>query len=389
MAINLTGRDGACPFLLQLREAPTWARIVEATDEACSALDLSEALTEVSNTRHRCYVIAITLWLPPEHFHLRMAGVLPARNKMLDVTHPIDPPTYEVIQVPKVLLLACARLHGGTIVRPLLSELDKVFLTLSCILLTGDTVGERYVVYRHLVDLGLAGPTAPVLQWSSLVRHPTAARGVLPFHALTDLPAELLAAPYPNTSWAFDSSPRMTPPQWENYRQRHTSRVVLSPLPGGEGCHPRPYCLGPSCRYQVELITEWLPRFSTILWKLGLLFWKVLVLVFEQCPSRVVMKSPWPRTAGTQGPTAHTDAEGRSHTSDSTELRMLPVWQGSVRGAVNRIQQLDEGTAGSSSLIPAESTFAVGNMSSIGGIVRPSVIIKGCLPKGFHLPFLP
>ena len=47
MAVNLAGRGGACPFLSQPRETPTWARIVDTADETCSALDLSEALTEV------------------------------------------------------------------------------------------------------------------------------------------------------------------------------------------------------------------------------------------------------------------------------------------------------------------------------------------------------
>ena len=42
-----------------------------------AALDLSPAVTEVTNTRHRCYVVALTLSLPPYHFHLRIAGAVP------------------------------------------------------------------------------------------------------------------------------------------------------------------------------------------------------------------------------------------------------------------------------------------------------------------------
>ena len=53
MAVNLAGRGGACPFLSQPRETPTWARIVDTADETCSALDLSEALTEVFFPRVR------------------------------------------------------------------------------------------------------------------------------------------------------------------------------------------------------------------------------------------------------------------------------------------------------------------------------------------------
>ena len=78
------------------------------------------------------------------------------------------------------------------------------------------------------MDLGLAGPTAPVLRWSSRVLPPIADRGVLHFWALTDLPAELLAISYPTTSRAFDSAPTMTLQQWEEWRQRRTCRVVMT-----------------------------------------------------------------------------------------------------------------------------------------------------------------
>lgn len=71
---------------------------------------------------------------------------------------------------------------------------------------------ERYVLHQHLVNLGLAGPTAPIL----------------PFHALAVLPAELLAAPIPETSWAFEDSPIMSFKEWETYRRRSTSTVTLS-----------------------------------------------------------------------------------------------------------------------------------------------------------------
>ena len=206
MGTHLADLSGPCSFLSQSDETPAWARQFAVHDETCPTLDPSDALTEISNTRHRCYIIALTLWLPPEHFHLRIAGVVPARNKMLDNIRPIDPSGYEVIQMPQCLRLAKAKLRDGTLVRPLRADLGKTYLTLSGILIAGD-VSERYVVYRHLVDLGLAGPTAPVLNWSPRVRPPQADRGLLPFGALTDLPAELLATPHPSTSWAFDSAP--------------------------------------------------------------------------------------------------------------------------------------------------------------------------------------
>ena len=77
-------------------------------------------------------------------------------------------------------------------------------LTRSGILLAGDTVGDRCAVYRHLVDLGLAGPTAPDLPWTDHIRLSTMDKGILPFGALTALPAELLAIPFPRISWTFD-----------------------------------------------------------------------------------------------------------------------------------------------------------------------------------------
>ena len=223
---NRTDVDG---FLSQLTYDPTSVCPSVILESQGAALDLSSAITEVTNTRHRCYIAAFTLRLPPDHFHLRIAGVVPARNEMLDITHPVDPAGYEVLQAPQALRLASAQLRDGTLVRPLLTEFGKIYLTLSGILLAGD-VSSRYIVYRHLVDLGLAGPTAPALQWSSRVRPPIADRGILPFWALTDLPAELLAAPFPTMSWAFDSAPTMTLLDWEKYRQRHTCRVVMSNL---------------------------------------------------------------------------------------------------------------------------------------------------------------
>ena len=167
-----------------------------------AALDLSPAVTEVTNTRHRCYVAALTN-SPPHHFHPRIASAVPARNKMLNGTNPLDPAGFEIFQVPQVLRLAKVRLSDGTLVRPLSTEDGRIYLTLSGILIAGD-VYDRYVIYGHLVHLGLAGSTAPVLSWSSRVLPPIADRGVLHFWALTDLPAELLAISYPTASRAFE-----------------------------------------------------------------------------------------------------------------------------------------------------------------------------------------
>ena len=42
------------------------------------------------------------------------------------------------------------------------------------------------------------------------------------------LPAELLAIPVPNTSWAFEEKPVMSLREWEAYRCRTTSTVILT-----------------------------------------------------------------------------------------------------------------------------------------------------------------
>ena len=186
---------GACPF------------VVDGPLDA--ALDLSSAVTEVTNTRHRCYVVALTLSLLPNHFHLRIAGAVPARNKMLPGLNPFDPAGYEILMVPPLLRLAEARLSDGTLVRPLSTNKGRIYLTLSGILIAGDVI-DRYIIHRHLEDLGLAGPTAPVLSWSSRVLPPIADRGVLHFWALADLPAELLGISYFTISRAFDSAPTLT-----------------------------------------------------------------------------------------------------------------------------------------------------------------------------------
>ena len=219
--------DDATCFLTRPEVATTGACPAVVHGSLDAALDLSPAVTEVANTRHRCYVVALTLNLPPNHFRPRIAGAVPARNKMLNGINPLDPAGYEILQVPQVLRIAKARLSDGTLVRPLSTEFGRIYLTLSGILFAGD-VYDRYIIYRHLVDLGLAGPTAPVLSWSSRVLPPIADRGVLHFWALTDLPAELLAISYPTTSRAFDSAPTMTLQQWEEWRQRRACRVVMT-----------------------------------------------------------------------------------------------------------------------------------------------------------------
>ena len=83
------------------------------------------------------------------------------------------------------------------------------------------------MTHRHLVDLGLAGPTAPILHWSSLVREPATHLPVPPSVHLQPCRQSFLLCPA--TSWAFEASPAMTLADWEAYRHRCTSTVYLSP----------------------------------------------------------------------------------------------------------------------------------------------------------------
>ena len=205
------------PFLPIQQDTPPWCGTAECIQESTGAIDLSVHLREIATKRHRLYFLACTIPYDKQHFHLRIAGVLPARNKMVALLCPVDPPVYRLIQVPSAFQLIYAKLRDGTIVHPLSQEKGQLHITLSGILISGSTACARYLVHHHLVDLGLAGPTAPILQWSSFVREPVTYLPVLLFHVLTALPAELLAVQCPPTSWAFEASPVMTLAEWEAY----------------------------------------------------------------------------------------------------------------------------------------------------------------------------
>ena len=193
--------------------------------------------------------------------------------------NPLDPAGYEVLHVPQVL------------VRP-------IYLTLSGILFAGD-VYDRYIICRHQVDLGLAGPTAPVLSWSFRVLPPIANREVLPFWALTDLLAELLATSYPTTSWTFDSAPTMTLLQWEEWRQRHTCRVVVTAWSDDATQALWPKC--PVTRVQwpslpnMECIMEWLMMTISACYHAIRQAWHTLVDSIGLFPGQVTVAPPWRR----------------------------------------------------------------------------------------------
>ena len=302
---------------------------------------------------------------------------------MLGVIRPIEPSGYEITQAPQPLRRASARLRDGTIVYPLLVSSGQVRLTLSGILLAGESVTDRYVVYRHLVDLGLAGPTAPELQWSAHIRPSITDRGILPFHALTALPAELLAIPCPHISWAFDNAPIMTLPQWETYRQRRTSRVVMSSWPNDEAQLSWPGSLAPSAQRCISLTMGWLVEVATDFARTTRCFGQVLVGILMWYFGNRPKESRWRWSAGAQDPILQIEAVAGSHNSDSTELRMPPNWQRAVLDHARRTRLPDDMTKESSSLIPAESHTH--NKSSKRELWRPSIAMKGCLPKGGYL----
>ena len=76
-------------------------------------------------------------------------------------------------------------------------------------------------------NLGLAGPPAPILHWAGHLQEGPQNTHVLPFRSLAVLPAELLAIPVPTISWAFEEVPVMSLSEWEGYRRRSTSTVLI------------------------------------------------------------------------------------------------------------------------------------------------------------------
>ena len=141
--------------------------------------------------------------------------------------------------MPKLLQQASARLQDNTTVYPLATGDEDAFLSLSGILFVGRTADQRYVLHEHLVDLGLAGPPAPILNWAGHLQDGPRNTHILPFRSLTVLPDELLAIPVPSTSWAFVVAPVMSLGEWESYRQRCTSTVFIMPTESKLDC----FCL--------------------------------------------------------------------------------------------------------------------------------------------------
>ena len=92
-------------FLPIQQDSPPWCGTAECVQESTGAIDVSAHLREIATKRHRLYCIACTIPYARQHFHLRIAGVLPARNKMVADLCPVDPPVYRLIQVPSAFNL--------------------------------------------------------------------------------------------------------------------------------------------------------------------------------------------------------------------------------------------------------------------------------------------
>lgn len=360
------------PFLAQDQQ-PAWARVLEFFPER-GAPDLTAYLQEVTTKRHRLYVIRCTVRLHANYYHLRLAGLLPVRNKMLWCHRIVDPPCYRVVDIPLILQRSVARLSDRTVIYPFATGHDALFLSLSGFLMACDTHDQKYVLHEHLKNMGLAGPPAPVLPWGGRFREEPDGSFVLPFRSLKILPAELLAIPVPNKSLAFDERPVMSLDEWEEYRKRITSTVLLTSLeeptdPPSSTFH-WPGWLSTGTLYLLTKI--WQARCLSIggrpRWSTGeMAFGFSTVLHLGDLPHLPTAAKCDDRSAFCISSDAPTS---------STELRpVLSLRRKAISAAKHVCTYLLE--------ILVESRDLANTK-----IHRPTVSIKGCIPKGPHVyPF--
>lgn len=360
-------------FLVQ-HTSPAWAQVVEFAPGQ-GELNLTTRLQEIATRRHRLYLIRCILRLHAQHYHLRIAGLLPARNKMVWYRRGPNPPGYRLASIPGFLQRATASLHDNTIVRPLFSSGDDSFLSLSGIIITGNTEEQRYLLHEHLVNLGLAGPPAPILQWAGHLCEGPEGCFALPFRSLVVLPAELLAIPIPSTSWAFEGMPVMSLLEWEEYRHRLTSSVLLTT---------------PDCQQKCPLsrvagfFQPFLPTLL-VLWHLA----QALLVLCDQwldscshflrlCPERPPVL-PLANQPYWHLPVQNTALDPLGIQSDthssSTELRGSPL-------------QEREGNADWWNLLfrfflRRQDVVCIHGTAACTYVYRPAVVIRGCSPRGF------
>ena len=79
-------------------------------------IDLSEHLYAIATKRHLLYIIACTPRHHKQHFHVRIAGMLPAWNKMLGAFRVVDPSACRAAQMPCAFRRAGARSKDSTFV---------------------------------------------------------------------------------------------------------------------------------------------------------------------------------------------------------------------------------------------------------------------------------
>ena len=364
------GTNDLLPFLSQ-SSLRTWAPVIDAAPEH-NALNLTTQLQEINSRRHRLYFIRCTIRLHERHYHLRIAGLLPARNKMLGPYRIIDPPCYRVAAIPRPLQEATAMLKDATKVHPLQSGQEATCLSLSGILFVGSTAEQRYVLHEHLKDLGLAGPPAPILQWDCHLQKGPYDIHVLPFRSLSALPAELLTIPVPTTSWAFEEAPVMTVTEWDAYRRRSTSVVYLTSAES-KGSTP--------LRGVIARALECFPAFALIWQLVCLLFshlsqWSLSTFLLRS--STRVPPTVLPLCDQAQGTPQQevldSSNSNSSVDSGSTELRIAPS---ASRDSLCKFLGL---------LHTARKQMAFRIGATQYKVCRPTVSIKGCSPKGCHVP---
>ena len=197
---------------------------------------------------------------------------------------------------------------------------------------------------------------------------------VLSFHSLVVLPAELLAIPVPDTSWAFEEAPVMSLSEWEEYRRRSTSTVILttternlsffSQLAASVTGRAMPAIAG--FLSMGRLLTSRLCG-----WQPGPVKQPSPLPVQQTMPS-LCNHASW--TGPTQGTEPGASSSRQSAQSSSTELRAAPP---KARGALVSLLYAVTGPGWAS--VPTHISTPI-------QVHRPTVPIRGCIPKG-HLVY--
>ena len=112
--------------------------------------------------------------------------------------------------------------------------------------------------------------------------------------------------------------------------------------------------------------------------------WRTLVDSVRSALGQAPVVPSWRRSTCLLSRLPCIEVATQSHASDSTELRMLPADTKIARTAEKRARQDISRSEESSSLIPDAPQIMRKRVR--GATMRPLVVIKGCLPKGYYLP---